>query len=125
MPSISSRLSGLASYERGQRLDRAQVGEQAEALAQAEQALLGAGLVGVGRVPFRAADGGQQDRVGALARGERLVGEGGAVGVDRGAAEQVLVVIELRAGGLQNVDGRGGDLGADPVTGEEDDVAGP
>ena len=74
--------------QRRDRLDRAQVGEQAEALAQPEQALLGAGLGRVGGVPFGAADGGQQDRVGGAAGGQRLVGQRGAVGVDRGAAEQ-------------------------------------
>ena len=106
------------------RLDRAQVGEQAEALAQAEQALLGAGLVGVGGVPFRTADRGQQHGVGVPARAERLVGQGRAVGVDRSAAEDVLLVLEIRAGSLQYLEGRGGDLGADPVTGEEDDARG-
>ena len=50
--------------ERRQRADRAQVGEQPEPLAQAEQALLGPRLVGVGRVPLRAADRGEQDAVG-------------------------------------------------------------
>ena len=69
--------------ERRQRADRAQVGVQAEALAQAEQALLGARRVGVGRVPLRAADRGEQHGVGAAAGGERLVGQRGAVGVDR------------------------------------------
>ena len=54
---------------------RAQVGEQAEPLAQAEQALLGARRVGVGGVPLRAADGGEQHGVGAAAGVEHLVGE--------------------------------------------------
>ena len=54
--------------ERGDRADRAQVGEQAEALAQAEQALLGRGRVGVGRVPLRAADRGEQHGVGRRGR---------------------------------------------------------
>ena len=44
--------------------------------------------------------------------------------VDRGAAEHVLLVVELHAGGLQHIEGRSGDLGADPVTGEEDDARG-
>ena len=75
---------------------RAQVRVQARALAQAEQALLGARRVGVGRVPLRAADGREQDGVGRAAGGERLVGQRGAVGVDRRAAERVLLEARSR-----------------------------
>src|SRR5580693_3751998 len=32
------------------------------------------------------------------------------------------LVLEVRAGGLQDVEGRRGDLGTDPVTGEKDDA---
>ena len=79
MPPVSSRttdqvgpldqlaLERAGVVEGGERPDRAQVGEQAEPLAQAEQALLGAGLVGVGGIPLRAADRRQQDGVGAPA----------------------------------------------------------
>ena len=74
---------------------RAQVGEQAESLAQPEQALLGARGVGVGGVPLRAPDRAEQDGVGRPARLEHLVGEGGAVQVDRGAADRVLAELEL------------------------------
>ena len=69
--------------ERRDRPDRAQVREQAESLAQPEQALLGTWLGGVGRVPLGAADGGEQHGVGAPARLERLVGQRDAVRVDR------------------------------------------
>ncbi len=48
-------------------LDRAQVRVQAEALAQAEQTLLGARFGGIGRVPLRPADGGEQYGVGLAA----------------------------------------------------------
>ena len=78
--------------ERAQRADRAQVGVQAELGAQLEQPLLGphgAGLVGV---PLRAAERAEQDGVGGLAGGERLVGERGAVQVDGRASRRVLVV---------------------------------
>ena len=92
--------------ERRQRPHRAQVGVQPEALAQPEQALLGARLGGVGRVPLGPADGGEQDGVGGLAGGQRLVGERGAVRVDRGAAEQVLLVVEVGADGAQNLERR-------------------
>ena len=56
----------------------------------------GRGLCGVGRVPLRAADGGEQHGVGAAAGREHLVGQRGAVGVDRGAAEDVLLELEAR-----------------------------
>ena len=45
---------------------RPQIGVKAELLAQAQQPRLGANLIG-NAVPFRTADGGQQDRVGARA----------------------------------------------------------
>ena len=61
--------------QRRARPHRAQVRVQAEALAQAEQALLGARRVGVGRVPLRAADRAEQDGVGGAAGLEHLVGE--------------------------------------------------
>ena len=80
--------------QRRERLDRAQVGVEAEALAKAEQALLGARRVGIGAVPLRAADGAEQDGVGAAAGVEDLVGERRAELVDGGAADRVLLVVE-------------------------------
>ena len=87
--------------QRRARPHRAQVREQAEPLAQAEQALLGPRLARVGGVPLRAADGGEQHRVGAAAGLEHLVGERRAVRVDRGAADQVLVELEVAERGEQ------------------------
>ena len=87
-----------------------------------EQALLGARLVGVGRVPLRAADGGEQDGVGAAAGGEDLVGQRRAVRVDRGAAEEVLLELEVRAQPPQQLERRREDLRADPVAGQRDDA---
>ena len=107
--------------ERRQRLDGAQVGVQAEPLAQPEQALLGTRRLRVGGVPLGAADGREQHRVGGAAGGERLVGERGAVGVDRGAAEGVLLELEV-ADGAQQLERRRHDLGADPVSGQRDDA---
>jgi hypothetical protein len=98
---------------------RAQVGVEAHPLAQTQQALLGARRVRVGRVPLRSTDGTEQNRVGCLAGGQHLVGEGDAVSVDRAAAEQVLAELELAQGFEQPLRG-GDDLGADPVAGEDD-----
>ena len=59
----------------------------------------------------------------AAAVGVLLVG-GGAVEldhrVDRGAAEQLLLVFELRSDRVEHLDRRADDLGADPVAGEQD-----
>ena len=103
--------------QRARRADRAQVGEQLEPLAQAEQALLGARLRRVGRVPLGAADGGEQDGVGVLAGLERLGGERGAVLVDRGAADEVVGQLE-GADPVEDLAGGVHDLGPDPVTGK-------
>ena len=78
-----------------------------------------AGCVGIGGVPLRAADGGQQHGVGGPAGLEHLVGERGAVGVDRGAADQVLVELEV-ADGVEHPDRGRDDLGADAVSGQGD-----
>ena len=113
-------LAQRAGADQGRaRPHRAQVGVEAHPLAQAEQALLGARRVGVGGVPFRAADGAEQDGVGAAAGLEDLVGEGGAVLVDRDAADQPLVELEL-AERLEQLAGGADDLGADPVAGQDD-----
>ena len=98
---------------------RPQVRVEAHPLAEAEQALLGAGRVGVGRVPLRPADGAEQDRVGGAAGVEHLVGQGDAVLVDREPADQALVELEL-AQRLEQEAGGGDDLGTDPVAGQDD-----
>ena len=62
-------LAQRAGVDQGRaRPHRPQVREQPQPLAQAEQPLLGARRVGVGRVPLRAADRAEQDRVGARGR---------------------------------------------------------
>ena len=100
--------------------DGPQVREQPEALAEAEQALLGPGLVGIGGVPLRAADGAEQHGVGRRHASSTSSVSGGAVLVDRGAADQVLVDLEVAEVG-EHADGRGADLRADPVAGQQHD----
>ena len=75
--------------QRRARADRPQVGEQPQPLAKAEQALLGARRIGIGRVPLRSADGAEQHRVRVPAGLEHLVGERDPVGVDRGPADRI------------------------------------
>ena len=94
MPVDHLALERARVVERRLRPHRPQVRVQAEPLAQSQQTLLGPRLGRVGRVPLGAADGGEQDRIGRPAGGQRLVGEGDAVGVDRGATEEVLLVVE-------------------------------
>ena len=104
----------------GARAHRPQVRVQAEALAQPEQALLGAGRVRVGAVPARASDGTEQHRIGGAARVEDLVAERDAGGVDRGSSDRVLSEIELSKP-LEQANRGGDDLGADPVAREDGD----
>ena len=44
--------------------------------------------------------------------------------IDRRAAEDVLLEFELGAYGAKHLDGGSGDLGADPVTGQQNDSRG-
>ena len=74
---------------------RAQVGEEAEILAQAQEARLGADLVSDIR-PFRAAHRAEQDRVGGIGPRQGRVGERLAMGVDGAAADEV--ALDLEAG---------------------------
>ena len=107
--------------ERLARLHRAQVRVQPEPLAQAQQTLLGARCARVGGVPLRPADRPQENGVRLAAGAEDLVGERGPVGVDRGAADEPLVELEL-AQRLEHDRGAEATIsGADPVAGQQDD----
>ena len=105
--------------QRRARADRAQVGEQAQALAQAEQPLLGTRLAGIRGVPLGPADGGKQHGVGATAGVEHLVGQRRAVLVDRGTAHQLVFELEVAQLG-EHGPRRVHDLGADAVAGQRD-----
>ena len=85
------------------------------------------GRCSAGSVPLVAADRGQEDGVGGLAGGEGLGGgEGDAVGVDGGAADERLGEVEfdvvLGADLLKHFLRHLHDLGADAVAGKEGDV---
>ncbi len=94
-----------------------QVRVDAELLAQAEQALLRPHRLSL---ELGEADCREEDRVGRLARAERLVRERRPPSEDRVPAERVLRVGDPE--GVEHADRLGGDLGADPVAGEDDDV---
>ena len=106
---------------------RAQVGEQAEVLAQPQKPGLGAYRVGHA-VPLGAADGAEDDRVGLLRLLHRGVGDGDAVLVVGGAADEVGLGRELGAARLvEEVDDAldlGDGFNADPVAGKEEQVIG-
>ena len=74
-------------------LRRAEVGEELEVLAEAEEAGLGADVVGH-LVPLRAADRREEDGVGGLRLLHRRVGDRLAVGVVGAAADELLLDIE-------------------------------
>ena len=119
-------LDGRASDERVEDLDRPQVRVQAELLADAEKALLGADALRVGRVPLRPADRPEQDRVGRPRDGERLVGQRRSRRVDGRAADERFGVGERvpepGRDSVEHLDGLGGDLGADAVTRQDRDL---
>ena len=103
----------------------ADVGEHVELAAQLEQSGLTA-VLATEVVPRRSADGAEQHGVRIAARIERLVGQRGAVLVDRAAADHMHVDADLRISGGAHAGQhaeRGVDhLGADPVAREHDDV---
>jgi len=110
--------------QRGIDLHRAQVGEQVEVLAQLEQALLRADRRG-GVGPLRPADRAEQHGVGALAGGQRVVGERVPYGVDGAAAHHAFVVGEgvpvALGDAVEHAPRLRDDLRADPVAGESHD----
>ena len=112
--------------QRAEDLDRAQVGVEAQLLADAQQALLGAGLGAVGGVPLGAAHGGEQHGVARAGDVEGLGGQGVAGSVDGAAADEGLLEAELgtvlSADGLEHLDALGHDLRADAVALQDADL---
>ncbi len=103
----------------------AEVGEEVEVLAQAQQAAFGADVVG-DVVPLRAADGAEDDRVGLRGLVDGLICNGLAVLVDGGAADEGGLCGELDLALLVEdrdhpLDLRH-DLGADAVAGKKEQV---
>src|SRR6185437_78598 len=113
------------ALQRGAHADGAQINEQAELLAQGEEAAF---RTNVERelVPGWAADGAEKDRVRRAAAREGLRGERHAAAVNRLAAEGQLAEVEgvAERGGaiLQDLNGGAGDLGADAVAREDGDI---
>ena len=111
--------------ERGLRRDRPQVREQPEALAQAQERLLGT-HAGGGRVPPGTADRAEEHRVGRLAQGQVLVTQGHPVRVDGRTAHDDRRPIHGEAGidadRVHHLASRGDHLGTDAVPRDGDDA---
>ena len=101
--------------------DRAQIGVNAQILAQREQSLFGPRRP----FPFRPADRTEQHGVGLAAQGERVVGQRHAAGVDGAAAELCLAQLErmpeARADGGEDARRFRHHLRADAVSGQDCD----
>ena len=120
MPSIRSRLSGLASSSAGLGRTGRRLANRPRPLRSPSRPCSGRGAAGsvVSHLgPPTAASSTASARAAGV---EHLVGERGAVRVDRGAADQPLVELEV-AQLAEHLLGRGHDLGADPVAGQGDD----
>ena len=108
--------------ERGEHDRRAQIGEQLEVLPEPQQAGLGPD-VEIDTVPLGSAAGAQQHRVGLHRRRQRRLGQRHAMGVDGGAADQILGDVEGRLAGTRHPVDHAADLahhfGADAVARQE------
>ena len=103
---------------------RTQVGEQAQVLADAEDAALGPQLAWQ-VVVLRPAHGTHENGIGGAGRLLRGFGIGAAFGIDRRAAQQAerpTQVFAFMFQQFQHLDRLGDDLGADAVAGQDEDV---
>ena len=98
----------------------AEIGEQAQFLAQTQNGLLGAQRA-IELVVLPVADGAEQNGVGFFGELERGGRQGMAVGVVGGAADQGRFHFEGEAECVKHFDGFGDDFGADAVTGQNCD----
>ena len=109
-------------------LHRAQVGVEAQLLAYAQQALLGARCGRVGGVPLGAAHARQQHGIGGLGALQGLGRQRVAARIDGGTADQVVLELELKAGlgshGGEHLLALGDNLGADAVARQAADLIG-
>ena len=95
----------------------AEVGEQAEMLAQAQNRLLRAQRP-VKRVVFPVANSAEQDGVGLAGQLDCGLGQRVAVGVKGRAADQRRFAFKFQVECLEHLDGLGDDFGANAITGK-------
>ena len=126
-PSTTLALEARGIGERRIADRRPQVGEQAEILAQAQQARLGPRVVGH-RIPFRTADRAEDHGIGGLRQRHGGVGDGDLVGIVAGAADQPFLGLEggepARIHPGDELLDLGHDFGADAVAGEKQELVG-
>ena len=119
------RLQGRIGRHGGRNLDGAEVGEQAEAFAQAENRFFRANFRR-DVVPFRPADSAEQHGVGSFGRRNGRFRQGNAKFVDGSAASQVRRAgafhVRPGGGGMQDRDRRRSDFRTDAVAGNDNDV---
>ena len=122
-PAMIDSLTGEAWVSFGQADGRAQVGEEAEMLAQRQQRGALGLLVRRQRFPFRSADGAEENRVRLAADAQRLRRQRLAVDIDGGAADarfrESKVEAEFRLDRGEHAARFGHDFGADAVAGRE------
>ncbi|MDQ0587100.1 hypothetical protein QFZ47_001209 [Variovorax paradoxus] len=119
-PEISSGLRLEAPHQLLVADGGAEIGEQAEVLAQAENGLLRAQRA-VELVVLPVADGTEQHRVGFLGKLERGFGQRVAVGLVGRAADQCRFHLEREVERVEHANGFGHYFGADAVTRENCD----
>ncbi|MPN05572.1 hypothetical protein SDC9_152823 [bioreactor metagenome] len=102
---------------------RAEVGKQAQALAQAEDGLLGAQRA-VELVVLPVAHGAEQDRVGFLGQLEGGLGQRVAVRVVGGAADEGRFHLQIQVQGVEHLHCFCDDFRADAITGQNCDFHG-
>ncbi len=117
-------VAGAVAFEGGVvlrvELDGAGAGVEVEAFAKVD---LRGHFAAIGPADVGEAHGAEEDGVGFFASFEGGFGEGGAGAEEFGSADGLFGEGELvRAGGLEDGDGGGGDFRADAVTGEDGDV---
>ena len=117
-PATSSGFRLEAPCEFGVADSRAEIGEQAERLAQAEDRLLGP-QASFQRVVLPVADGAEQHGVGGLGKRQRRLRQGMAVRLVGSAADQGMLGLERQVEAAENAYGLGDDLDADAVAGQD------
>ena len=114
VPSTTSRRSGLASSSASTARTGRRLAYRPSALRSPSSPCSGRGALGSVLSHFGPPTAASSTASACAARGQRLVGQRRAVRVDRGAAERVLGEGEV-AQTVEDLEGRGGDLGTDPV----------
>ncbi len=120
--------NGRGTGERGIADAGAQIGEEAEVLANGQECTALGLLIRRELFPLRAADGAEEDGVAGFAGFDGFFRQRLAHGVDGGTTDEFVVIVEREAGtagdGVEDAKGLGHDFWADAVAGEDCEVVG-